>query len=227
MEEQERDELMAKLREQYAGRVAFFEFDGYPLVAVAPPKDTEGAFKGFFDGVNTPGQSPTTAYTDFALKCIVYPERRSVVADNGQTFDVPSDDAVQLVSDYPEDAFDLVNAVREILGSEIKQGTGQPEEIKALRATHKKLAWWDVPGHGLLIASRPKHTQRYNDMADAMIDNAASKYDAQKEFALACVVNPDRPQAQAIFRDFPALYADVTRACRDFCSGSAKRLGKA
>lgn len=208
------EKLQAELKEKHQGQVTFWEYEDYGLVAAARPEGGYADFKAFFDEANSGNLSTSVALCDFALKCIVYPDKET---------------AQKLLEDYPDDAPDICQAVREeLLGGNIEQGKGDNEHTKPLREKHgKKLAWWDLPGYGSLVVTRPKALNSYHSFLDGLVKASEKKSGVYLDFVLACVAVPDRTTAEAALKHWPGLIKEIGDTCRGFCSGGAKKLGKA
>lgn len=98
--------------------------------------------------------------------------------------------------------------------------------LAPLREKHGEIAYWDVPGFGLVVAAAPDSEKEYdrlvNELNNAEIDKAVSL----RTFALACVVYPDREQARTIFKRKPAFATKVAARGQKLCGSDIEELGK-
>jgi hypothetical protein len=99
------------------------------------------------------------------------------------------------------------------------------DKLAELRAKHGKIGYWELHGHGLVVCTKPKAVvfRKYvNDLHNDKLDKAL----VQEEYALRCIVHPDRAAAKRIFEDMPAFVTRVAGRASKLGGGDAQDLGK-
>lgn len=123
------------------------------------------------------------------------------------------DTSVQQDADTPED--------QDPNDPEVKYSS----ELAALRAKHKVIGYWDVPGHGLVACTKPRPVvfKKYvNELNNDKLDKGV----VQEQFALHCIVYPDRKTAERILDDLPVFALKVAGRAQKLGGGNIEDLGK-
>lgn len=98
--------------------------------------------------------------------------------------------------------------------------------LAKLSEEHGDIASFDVPGFGLVVLAVPDNDAEYNDLVNRLADTNADKAVAMRNFALACVVHPDRDTAKRIFKKRPAFALACCKRGQQLCGSEIKELGK-
>lgn len=98
--------------------------------------------------------------------------------------------------------------------------------LAPFREKHGEIAYWDVPRFGLVVAAAPENQAEYHKLVNALKNDKADSALALEQFALACVVYPERAQAKAIFKARPAFALKVAGRGQALCGSDIEELGK-
>ena len=110
-----------------------------------------------------------------------------------------------------------------------------PEEryasiLEPLFAEHgkgpNKIAYWEVPDFGLVVATKPKDPMEYSKLVNLLRQDEVDTNSAIAGFALKCVVHPDRETTKRIFKELPAFALTVGNRGQKLCGSGIKELGK-
>lgn len=211
--------LIEELKAKHQDKVEFWEYEDFGLVAVARPADPETAFREYYDHHNSPNLKQSSAIENLAFGAVVYPEDQEMV--------------IRIANEWPDDVYAWWKTVLRFLGEGIEPGDDAkaPGSVKELKKQHKRIAWWDVPGVGIVAASKPKDRHAYHEAVDGIAEinsgGDGSRYDVNKAFALACVISPEIATVELAFKQHPGLAILISNAGRALCQSGSKRLGKA
>lgn len=89
-----------------------------------------------------------------------------------------------------------------------------------------KIAYWEVPDFGLLVAAKPKDPLEYSKLVNELKQEEVDANQAITSFALKCVLFPDAQTTKKIFKEYPAFALKVGKRGQELCGSNFKELGK-
>ena len=103
----------------------------------------------------------------------------------------------------------------------------EKEELLAkAREEHGEIAWYDLKHLGIVIIAAPANAEEYDSLVNRLANDKADKALAMRNFALACVVHPDRETAKKIFKAKPAFALKVGARGQELAGGEIEEQGK-
>lgn len=110
---------------------------------------------------------------------------------------------------------------------EERQEREDAEEFRALQAKYgKRIAVYKDDDFGRIVIAVKGKRKQYQRLVNSMQDKNADSAVALEQFALDCVVEPSRKEAQAIFEEYPALATRASGRASELAGGAVKELGK-
>jgi hypothetical protein len=100
------------------------------------------------------------------------------------------------------------------------------ETLAKAREDHGEIAYYNVPGFGLVIVAAPENEKEYDSLVNRLQDDKQDKAVAMRSFALACVVHPDRETAKKIFKKKAAFALKVAARGQELAGGEIQEQGK-
>ncbi len=99
--------------------------------------------------------------------------------------------------------------------------------LDSLAAQYGEIAPFEVPGFGLVVIKSPEFGD-FDRLVDklAKSDKNTSASSAMREFALSCVVHPERSKAKEILQKKPALVAKLGARAQELAGADIEELGK-
>lgn len=102
------------------------------------------------------------------------------------------------------------------------------EKMAALRSKYgKHIAVFEDEDVGRIVLSARGKRKEYQALVNALQDDKQDNAIAMEQFALDCVVEPTRVEAQKIFKDWPALASRAAGRAMELAGGTVRELGKA
>lgn len=110
---------------------------------------------------------------------------------------------------------------------ETPQGSAHEAVLAPLRAKHGDVAYWDVPGFGLVVAAAPGNPAEYDRLVNTLKKDDADAAAALRTFATQCLVRPsDHAAKTQLFRKYPAFALKVAARGQQICGSGIEELGK-
>lgn len=131
-------------------------------------------------------------------------------------------------------AVNVARACRRICGGDDGpnpklESKADADEVERLRKEHGEIAYFHVSGFGLLVVASPKNPacfrQLFNDIHAGSYDERPRE--VQEQFALDCVVHPDRDRVATLLARKPALTLKLSVQGQQLSGGEYEELGKA
>jgi len=102
--------------------------------------------------------------------------------------------------------------------------------LAPLRAKYDELAYFMPPRGfeqvGLVVVAAHPNPKVYQNFVNQVSKDSTDKAVATENFALNCVVHPDRETAKAIFKKKPALGLKISVRAQELAGSDSKELGK-
>lgn len=102
------------------------------------------------------------------------------------------------------------------------------ELIASLRDKYDEVAVWAAPPRfgGVIVAAVPLNPKIVQAFINAVNDPKVDKAVAQENYAMQCVVHPDKETTKQIFSRKPFLSAKIAGRVSEMAGADAKELGK-
>lgn len=101
-------------------------------------------------------------------------------------------------------------------------------KMAELRVKHgKHIAVFEDEEFGRIVLSARGKRKEYQALVNSLQDDGADNAIAMEQFALDCVAEPSRIEAQKIFKDWPALASRAAARAMELAGGTVRELGKA
>jgi hypothetical protein len=218
------DEEKAKqleIQAQYGDDCAFFKTRELGFLAFVPPADPATPFWEYqkaqrLDGIDKLGTEIGLALA-FATGT---PEQKEALAG--------------LFRAKGAFAFNVAKACRRMCGSELKpnptlESKAELEQVEKLRKEHGEIAYFHAAGFGLVVVASPKNPacfrQLFNDIHSGSYEERPRE--VQEQFALDCVVYPDRDRVATLLQSKPSLTLKLSVQGQELAGGEYEELGKA
>jgi hypothetical protein len=102
--------------------------------------------------------------------------------------------------------------------------------LEPLRAKYDDIAIFMPPRGfeqvGLIVVAAHPNPKVYQNFVNQVSKDSTDKAVATENFALNCVVHPDRETAKAIFKKKPALGLKISVRAQELAGSDSKELGK-
>lgn len=100
--------------------------------------------------------------------------------------------------------------------------------LDGLRAKYDEIAIFQAPKgfDGLVVIAAPKNPKVFQSFVNQVSKENVDKAVATENFALSCVVHPDRESVKAIFVKKPAFALKVAGRAQELAGSDTKELGK-
>jgi hypothetical protein len=218
------DEEKAKQRElqaQYGEDCAFFKTKELGFLAFVPPTDPATPYWAHHKVCRLDGSDKLGAEIDLAL-----------------AFAHGSDEHKEKLAGLlrMKGAFGVkaATACKRICGSEEPQNPpldikSEAEELERLKKEHGDVVHYRVAGFGLLVVAAPTNPACFRQLYNYYNGNGSGEEtrDIQEQFALDCVVYPERERVAALLQRKPALTKKLSISGQDLAGGEYDELGKA
>lgn len=79
---------------------------------------------------------------------------------------------------------------------------------------------------GLVVVAAPLNPKSFQNFVNLVSKDSTDKAVATENFALVCIVHPDRETAKAIFKKKPAFALKVAGRAQELAGSDTKELGK-
>ena len=102
--------------------------------------------------------------------------------------------------------------------------------LDPIRAKYDEIAMFLPPRGfehvGLIVVAAHANPKVYQNFVNQVSKESTDKAVATENFALSCVVHPDRETAKAIFKKKPALGLKISVRAQELAGSDSKELGK-